>query len=282
MVRVIKPGFFSTIQDIGRIGYQHYGVPYSGVMDAYSASIANAILGNKKHAAVIEMSMTGATLEFKSDTNICISGADMSPQLNSVQIKRYKSIPVKANDVLLFGKTNFGFRSYLAVQGGFDTEIIMNSRSMYGGITNKHVLCKNDELPIPNLAPNNIKHARIKVKTDHFITKYIEVFKGPEFDLLSFEQQEKLFSLPYTITKENNRMAYQLKETLENNLPSIITSSVLPGTVQLTPSGKLIILMRDCQITGGYPRVLQLKEASINVLAQKFTNQSIVFKRHKY
>ena len=72
-------------------------------------------------------------------------------------------------------------------------------------------------------------------------------------------------------------MAYQLKEPLENELTSIITSLVLPGTVQLTPSGKLIILMRDCQTTGGYPRILQLSEDSINRLAQKFTGDKINF-----
>ena len=73
-------------------------------------------------------------------------------------------------------------------------------------------------------------------------------------------------------------MAYQLQESLENSLEPILTSGVLPGTVQLTPSGKLIILMRDCQTTGGYPRVLQLKESAINILAQKYTGQQIRFK----
>ncbi len=278
MVKVIKPGFFSTIQDFGRMGCQHYGVPYSGVMDSYSASIANAILGNNKNAAVIEMTMTGATLQFNCDTIICISGADMSPQLNSNKIKPHKSIPVKTGDVLSFGKLNYGFRSYLAVSGGFNTEVIMDSRSMYRDITSKLVLSKNYELPISNFILNNIKHASIKVNTSHFTSKQIEVFKGPEFDLLSVEQQEKLFSTAFTISKENNRMAYQFNETLVNDLPSIITSSVLPGTIQLTPSGKLIILMKDCQTTGGYPRVLQLKETSINILSQKFTGQNITFK----
>ena len=73
-------------------------------------------------------------------------------------------------------------------------------------------------------------------------------------------------------------MGYQLVELIDNNLPSMLTSSVLPGTVQLTPSGKLIILMRDCQVTGGYPRILQLSEASINILAQKTTNGKIKLK----
>jgi allophanate hydrolase subunit 2 len=105
----------------------------------------------------------------------------------------------------------------------------------------------------------------------------IDVLKGPEFEMLSKTQKDALFSKPFIVSKNNNRMAYQLTETLSNNLDSIITSSVLPGTVQLTPSGKLIVLMRDCQTTGGYPRILQLKESSINVLAQKFADSEISF-----
>ncbi|WP_341215470.1 biotin-dependent carboxyltransferase family protein [uncultured Wocania sp.] len=282
MIKVIKSGFFSTIQDFGRMGFQQYGVPYSGVMDYNSASIANAILGNDKKAAVIEMTMVGATLQFNGDTNICISGADMSPNINSNRIKLHKNIAVKAGDVLSFGKLNYGFRCYLAVSGGFKTEVVMGSKSMYKGITNPFLLNKNDELPILYSTINNRKHASIKVNRNHFISKKIEVFKGPEFEYLSIEQQEKFFSKIFKISKENNRMAYQLEDTLKNKLEPIITSSVLPGTVQLTPSGKLIILMRDCQTTGGYPRILQLKETSINILSQKFTGQNITFKLVEY
>jgi len=282
MVKVLKSGFYSTIQDLGRIGYQHFGVPYSGVMDGYSASMANAILGNDKNAAAIEMTMTGATLQFNCNTNICISGADMSPQINSNKIELNKIISVKVGDVLSFGRLNYGFRSYLAVSDGFKTKVVMNSRSMYKNITNQVILYKNDELPISNSVVNSIKHASIKVNTNHFTSKIIEVFKGPEFDFLAVEQQEQLFSKLFKISKENNRMAYQLEDILANSLKPIITSSVLPGTVQLTPFGKLIILMRDCQTTGGYPRILQLKDTSIDVLAQKFNGQNINFKLVKH
>ncbi len=278
MIKVLKPGLYSTIQDLGRHGYQEYGVPYSGVMDMHSASMANVLLGNDKHAAVIEMTMTGPTLKFSCDTSICISGADMSPKLNEVPIKLNKQISIKKGDLVSFGKLISGFRGYLAVLGGFKTEKVMNSYSMYHGITDQSTLFKNSSLLIDtSLKSLGKKHAVIKMRNTHFNVKKIEVFKGPEFQKLSQEQQELLLSQDFTISKENNRMAYQLEELLENNLEPIITSSVLPGTVQLTPSGKLIVLMRDCQTTGGYPRVLQLKESAINILAQKFTGHTICF-----
>ncbi|NMH88803.1 5-oxoprolinase subunit C family protein [Flavivirga algicola] len=278
MVKVLKTGLYSTIQDLGRYGYQDYGVPYSGVMDIYSASMANILLGNDKHAAVIEMTMTGPALEFSCDTSICISGADMSPKLNGLPIKLNKQIPIKRGDLVSFGKLISGFRAYLAVLGGFKTEKIMNSYSMYSGITKQAILLKNCNLSIDDsLKSLEKKHAAIKMVNTHFDIKNIEVFKGPEFQKLSKEQQSLLFSQDFTISKENNRMAYQLAEPLENSLEPIITSSVLPGTVQLTPSGKLIVLMRDCQTTGGYPRILQLKESAINIMAQKFTGHVIHF-----
>jgi len=279
MIKVLHPGFYSTIQDSGRIGFQQYGVPYSGVMDIYSAALANHTLGNQESASVIEMTMTGATLQFYCDTYICISGADMVAKINDTNIMLNKSIKIISGDKLTFGKLKKGFRSYLAVSGGFKTETIMNSQSMYKGITTQSRISKNDELKInSNTYYIDNKHALIKVNNELYFNDKIEVFKGPEFELLSKNQQEFLFQMTFTISKDNNRMAYQLLETLDNSLEPIITSAVLPGTVQLTPSGKLIVLMRDCQTTGGYPRVLQLKESAINILAQKFTGNVINFK----
>ncbi len=279
MVKVLKTGLYTTIQDLGRHGYQEFGVPYSGAMDMYSAKVANALLGNEAHKAVMEITMSGPTLEFHCDTYICISGAQMSPMLNTLDIGMNRPVRVKRGDVLSFGKLTTGFRSYLALLGGFKTEIFMESRSMYQGITAQRLLLKHDELPIESVSKDFLeRHATIKVKSTHFTSSYIEVFKGVEFDKLSAKQQKVLFTTAFSISKENNRMAYQLAEPLKNSLEPIITSFVLPGTVQLTPSGKLIILMRDCQTTGGYPRVLQLKESSINILSQKFTGHMIRFK----
>lgn len=283
MIKVLKSGFLTTIQDLGRTGYQKYGVPYSGAMDGYAASMANMILGNKQEDAIMEITMTGPTLQFHNYTYICISGANMSPKLNNENILLDKVIPVKLGDVLSFGKLNSGFRCYLAVLGGFQTEMVMQSRSMYPGITKQHKIEENTILHLEEAThtfPN--QHASIRIVKSYLTSEEIDVYEGPEFNMLSKEQQEQLTSHSFTISKDNNRMAYQLNESLSNQLEPIITSSVLPGTVQLTPSGKLIVLMQDCQSTGGYPRVLQLKETAINVLAQKFTGQSISFKFLKY
>ena len=278
MVKVIKPGFYSTIQDLGRYGYQDYGVPISGAMDQYSTQFANALLNNDKKDAVLEITMSGPTLQFHCHTLICISGADISPMLNGKELKLNTIVSVNPEDKLTFGKLNYGLRSYLAVKGGFHTELKFNSYSMYKNVTSKFKI-EDDDLQINETLSFDIsKYATLKFNNVIFTSNILEAFKGPEFELLSTIQQQQLLGQDFTISNLNDRMAYQFEEYLVNNLSSIITSLVLPGTVQLTPSGNLIVLMRDAQTTGGYPRVLQLKESSINCLAQKYKGQKIRFK----
>ncbi|WP_179335973.1 5-oxoprolinase subunit C family protein [Winogradskyella costae] len=272
MIKVLKTGFYSTIQDEGRLGYLGYGVPISGAMDSYSSQFANALLGNDEDAAVLEMTMTGAELLFLTATTIAITGADMSPKLNGKPIMMFKSITVKDNDALTFGKLIKGFRAYMAVKGGVLSETVLGSRSMMQGITDDIRIQKGDCLD--TMKPSSLilpKHAKLKFDASYLDEDIFCVTRGPEFEKLSKDQKDVLINTTFEVSKYNNRMAYQLQPLVQNDLKSILTSAVLPGTVQLTPSGQLIVLMRDCQTTGGYPRVLQLTEKSINSLSQKTT-----------
>jgi biotin-dependent carboxylase-like uncharacterized protein len=282
MISVLQPGFYTTIQDLGRKEYQHLGVPISGAMDHDAAKMANAILGNAEYCAVLEITMVGPKLQFDCDTVVSITGANLSPNLNGSVINSYAAININKGDVLSFGKPIKGFRTYLAVSEGFQTEYVLNSRSMYNNITQTSQLQKGDILKIVPKTHTSNKFSSIKSNSDYLDNQTITVFKGPEFEYLNDAQIDQLFSNLFTISKENNRMAYQLDEMLENSLDEIITSFVFPGTIQLTPSGKLIALMRDCQTTGGYPRVLQLSEASINLLAQKMTGNKLRFSLQNY
>nr|WP_321224395.1 biotin-dependent carboxyltransferase family protein [uncultured Psychroserpens sp.] len=279
MVEVLKAGLFDTIQDLGRNGYQDLGVPISGVMDRYAATLANSILGNTADAAVLESVLVGPQLKFTQEIFICISGADMSVKLNDIEIKTNSIYKVEVGDIIKYGKCKYGCRAYLAVLGGFQTEIVMRSRSMYKEVTALSRIIKGVELPILKLNTNlKPSFSAVKIDNNHFRMTQLNVLKGPEFDKLNVDVQHKLLHTAFTINKDSNRMAYQFDDTLENPLKGIITSLVLPGTVQLTPAGKLIVLMRDAQITGGYPRVLQLTEKSINNLSQQLIGCKIAFK----
>ncbi|HNP07035.1 MAG TPA: biotin-dependent carboxyltransferase family protein [Cyclobacteriaceae bacterium] len=279
VVEVISSGLYSSIQDLGRFGFRRYGVPVSGVMDEQSASMANHLLNNAPAAAVMEITMTGPKLLFSINTQIAISGADLSPQLNGEAIPLNKIIKVSDADMLSFGKLKYGLRCYLAVKGGFQTEVVMNSRSYFAPVTKSSIVQKGARLRVN--ANDNSPYNLSYVKTDpsFFTQSHLPCLKGPEFGLLTAAEQKLIFSRELSVSQENNRMGYRL-EGFAFQYPTghnMLTSAVLPGTVQLTPSGNLIALMKDCQTTGGYPRIIQLSQEGINKLAQKKTSDRVSF-----
>ncbi len=279
MIKVLSSGFFTSVQDEGRFGYGKFGVPISGAMDKYSAKLANHILSNEDNDALLEITLGTCKLLFNEQTIISITGADFSPKINNQKVLLNSTIKIQQGDVLTFNKPTFGVRCYLAVKGGFQTEVVLKSRSFYSGITPQNRLKKNDEIPYKPYDISLMKSlSSVKAEATNFKCTTIEVYTGPEYNMLNALPKEQFSKTLFTISKENSRMGYRLQEHIENDLGSLLTSAVLPGTVQLTPSGKLIILMRDCQITGGYPRILQLKESSINNLAQKTTGDTFTFK----
>lgn len=276
MFKVLETGFYTTIQDAGRFGYRDIGVPVSGYMDANAARLANSLLENSMDDAVLEITMTGPRLQFEAPTSIAIGGADMSAKLNDVSIDNYEVHRVAAGDVLSFGKLKAGFRTYLALKDGIRSRAVLNSRSYFRSITKIESLRVNDEI---KYAPSHDYQPKIsQIKPELLFKEHqLEVQKGPEYDLLDYATKEGLFNRSFTIAKEYNRMAYQLEQKISTHEISMITSANLPGTVQLTPAGKLIILMRDGQTTGGYPRILQLNEKSISILSQKKFGDQISF-----
>ena len=279
MIRVIKPGFYTSIQDQGRFGFRHFGVPVSGAMDQHSYALANQLLGNTKVESVLEITMTGPTLVFEIPTSIAITGARFVVTLNDVPIGLNEVLQIKENDLLKFGKLEQGFRAYLAIKGGFCGEKALGSQSQYVPVTKTSKIEKNQKLLVGESKIFAPKISEIR-KVGILDEQVLEVYPGPEYHLFSQDVVHHLCSQPFTIAKENNRMAYQLEELSEPHQISMITSSTLPGTVQVTPSGRLIILMRDGQTTGGYPRLFQLSEKSINILAQKKHLDVIHFSLH--
>lgn len=131
MIKVLKPGLLSSIQDLGRTGYQKFGVIASGAMDPFSHRMANLLSGNEENDSALEITMMGPTLTFEEDTLISICGGDLSPSINGQPIRTWRSIFVKKGSELKFGACKKGCRAYLAVSGGFSVLEVMNSRSTY-------------------------------------------------------------------------------------------------------------------------------------------------------
>ncbi|MEP4532008.1 MAG: biotin-dependent carboxyltransferase family protein [Cyclobacteriaceae bacterium] len=263
---IVSPGAYTSIQDLGRFGYRHLGVPLSGAMDQQSAKLANLLVNNAEQNPVIEVTLSGPKIQFDSPTIVAITGAHISPTLNGSPVTMNHKIEICENDTLAFGKVRYGVRCYIGVHG-LESDLTLNSTSQYEGITLKGRLEKGDSF---NYKTANSDHSFTHVKTDPtlFGAKKLEITPGPDFDLIPKKEIKGLLDQTFQI-HENNRMGYRLEcEKPFINSLSIITSNVIPGTVQLTPSGQLIVLMRDAQVTGGYPRIFQLTDKAINQLAQ--------------
>ena len=278
MIKVIQPGLFTTIQDAGRHGFRNIGIPTSGFMDQESAWAANELVNNNKDESLLEITLTGPTLIFNCNCVISITGGDFNPLINNLPVKMYQSINVRTGDILKLNNTINGARSYIAISGGLNVKSLFGSKSFFSNISDSYHLKKGDEIKVSKKSESQIlKWDKLKFN----LNRFMKVFRGPEYDLLSTNSKKKLFKNEFTINT-NNRMAYNLKETLQVDIKTIISSPVLPGSVQLTPSGKIIILHRDCQTTGGYPRILQLDTNSLNNLSQLKSNDKIKFSPINY
>jgi biotin-dependent carboxylase-like uncharacterized protein len=268
LIEIIKPGLYTSLQDKGRYNFSHLGVPNSGVMDSISATNANRLLDNDPKASVIECTIIGPEIHFHKSTAIAITGAVIQPFINGVPSFINRGLKVKSGDILSFGKIISGARFYIAVRGGFLGTEVLGSQSTCITSSILNILKKGDHIEYAehdgyfNQSPIFLRNVR---------NKTINVLKGPEFELIKKVNSNLLdiFQASFVVRQESNRMAYRINHDLNLSQDiSIISSGTTPGTIQLTPNGDLIFLMRDAQTTGGYPRVLQLTENGICDLSQ--------------
>jgi biotin-dependent carboxylase-like uncharacterized protein len=276
-LEILKTNPGTSIQDLGRIGLGHWGVPIAGVMDQRSYNWINHLLKNNPNAAILEILQPGFKCRFDSYITIGLSGAKAEIRKNG-ELTSFTLIKIVPGDELEIGKFFLGSIVYLGITQGFQTEVILSSRSNYPKITNKGMLSKGDKVPFfttQSLAEETF--ASVKLKTTWLEESILEIYPGPDFEALSNDNKTQLFNSKFTISTLANRMAFQLEELLPNSIPERLTAPVFPGTVQLTSGGKLLILMRDAQVTGGYPRVFQLTEGSLDILAQKKPGQQVKF-----
>ena len=276
-------GLHTTVQDGGRIGFMSLGIAQSGAMDISSMQQANFLVDNPSDSPVLEITYAGPSLHFNNSCQIALTGADLSPRLNDVPIEMYESIYVLKDSKLSFGKLNSGCRSYLAIRGAWQVKKWLDSCSaapFYGHeLTPESVFNKGDELII--LPKHTIPERKLPKEDFSFddVTD-LSVVKGPEFDFLQTNMIKDLFEKVFEISNQSNRMGIRLYPNLHFDLAlkHYISTAILPGTVQLSNGGQLILLMKDAQTMGGYPRILCLSHESQQKLAQMRPGKKIRFK----
>lgn len=267
-LRLEKSGILTSIQDLGRPAYTALGVPLSGPMDKQSFLLANHLMRKSPADACLEIYMGNLEMVFDTTCQVVLTGASGEISCGTKSYLTNEIIPVqKAEKLTLSGFKN-GQWAYLAINGSFLSENIMGSQSFYPGITEKGRLNSGEEVHY-QAAENSLPLLHAKVKPNVFTNfNTLPAYKGPSFSLLSPDQQHRLQNGTFTLSREQNRMGIHLEEKIRHSLPEMITTPVYPGTVQITSSGKLIVLMLDAQVTGGYHRVLQLSQRSIGTLSQ--------------
>ncbi|MFC1239379.1 5-oxoprolinase/urea amidolyase family protein [Treponema vincentii] len=284
-IKVIRPGACTTVQDLGRIGYQKFGIPVAGVMDEFAASVANFLVGNERNEAVLEITYLGPTLEFQEDMLIGIAGANVSPKLNGVPVPVWEGFTVKKGDVLSFGSVKGGVRAYIAFAGSIDVPLVNGSKSTLmkskiGGFQGR-MLQAGDELSIcvrQGTCPQRLPA--------HFIPIYphsndIAVCLGPQDDYFTEQGISDFFGQPYTITANADRMGIRLDgaAVAHKTKADIISDAAVIGSIQVPADGKPIILMADRQTTGGYAKIGTVIKEDIIKLAQMASNDTIQFRR---
>ncbi len=277
----LKAGLWTTIQDQGRIGHQASGVPVSGAMDQTAAPLANWLVGNAKEDPVLEITLLGPTIQINQAVQIAITGANLSPTVNGIPVPMYETISVESGALLKFGKIQSGCRAYLAIGGKWEIQKWLTSGSAATTytttLTPDSIIKKGSELTIQTTS--FIEKRSIPTPPDYTTSIVVDVLPGPEFHHFSSYMIAHFFSQTYTIANDSNRMGYRLlgKELFSESKQEVISSGIVLGTIQISNAGQPILLMRDAQTTGGYPRIAVVLPEELNRLAQLKPGEKVRF-----
>ncbi|MBE5956329.1 MAG: biotin-dependent carboxyltransferase family protein [Lachnospiraceae bacterium] len=288
-IRVLKGGMLTTVQDLGRTGYQSQGFSVAGVMDVRSFKIANLLLDNPENEPVLEFTLIGPTLEFTSATIIAITGGDFQPTVNEEPVPMYTALYMNKGDILKFKSARTGSRGYIAFSSYLKVPVVMGSRctnlkSKIGGFKGR------------KLQEGDYLNFRIKRRyLPFFLSRKLElddvnefekdetvlrVVMGPQDDRFSKQGIETFLNSEYTVTSDFDRMGCRLEGPYiaPKESSDIISDGIAFGSIQVPSHGKPIILLADRQTTGGYAKIATVASVDIPKLVQRKTDHKIRFK----
>ena len=300
MIRVLKPGLLTTVQDLGRTGYQRFGVVVGGALDPFAARVANLIVGNEDNAAVLELAQTGPELHFEHEALIAWNGGDFSATLGGQPLPRDRAVRVAAGETVDFGVARSGLRAWLAIAGGIDVPLVMGSRTTYrraglGGHQGRPLVA-GDELKtfapgeraralLAALAAGQ-KRATMWTVRPETLGKpapagVVRAMRGPEWDWFSDDAQRDFFAAEWRTTKDADRMGVRLQGPgLALVKPrEMISAAVNTGVVQVPPAGNPIVLLPSRQSVGGYPRLAAVAGVDLGRFTQLRPGEKVRFQK---
>lgn len=286
-ITILNPGMLTSVQDLGRIGYQQYGVSVSGVMDPRSASIANILVDNDEGEAVLECTMMGPHLRFDAPNIIAITGGDLGATLDGQSIDTYRAVPVNAGQTLRFTMLRTGCRAFVAFAGGLDIPLVMGSRSTdmkakIGGYQGRKL--QKDDVIAFRAPKTDLKNLGVRHISPEFVPRAeykLRVVLGPQDDAFTELGIMTFLSSVYTLTPEFDRMGCRLDGELIEHIKdgNIISDGIAFGAIQVPSAGKPIIMLADRQTTGGYTKIANVISADFRILAQLKAGDRVRFEK---
>jgi antagonist of KipI len=287
-ILVLSPGLLTTVQDLGRVGFQQWGVSVSGAMDRYALVCANRLVENPDRAACLEMTVTGPSVRFTRDSIFAVTGAEGPVTLDGTEVPSWTAVRAAAGSRLDIGRFTTGVRAYLSVAGGIAVPVIHGSRSTHlpsgtGGLAGR-ALCKSDELRCGDPPAHARCHLGrilpLQVRPHYETNPTLRVVEGPQVKRFPGEAIHELTSHTYRVMPQSDRMGYRLEgEPLPGGHDGgeLISDATPAGSLQVFPSGQLALLMADCQTTGGYPKIAVVISADLPLAAQVRPGGSLRF-----
>jgi biotin-dependent carboxylase-like uncharacterized protein len=284
-IEVVKPGLSTTVQDRGRLGYYNVGIPPSGALDQFSLIAGNLLVGNDPGAAALECAYMGPELRFNESAVVAVTGAELEPRVNGEPRESWSSLVVDEGDVLTFGHVKKGARMYLAVAGGVDVPIKLNSRSTYvlgalGGYQGRP-LAEGDQLTVGSESSGGPGRSVPEQLRPAMPTQLeIRVMMGLYDHLLTDAGRETFSQTDWTLTPVADRVGFRYKgEQLDlikrtqpfgaGSDPSNIVDSPYPiGSIQIPGGVEPIVLHRDAVSGGGYAMIATVISADMDTVAQ--------------
>jgi antagonist of KipI len=270
-IHVIAPGFLTTVQDLGRFGYAHFGISASGAADPLALRAGNLLVGNAANAAALEMTLTGGEFVFEGGAVIALTGSDFA-----ASVPQWQPVEVRSGETVRCGPGRNGARCYLCVRGGLDVPLVMGSASVHvmTGVGGRP-LRRGDVIPIGDRAVRRPRKPARGVP-EHQGIACLRATAGPQAQWFG----DELYTSSYRVAEESNRMGIRLRGPA---LPSpgghMITEGVPLGAVQAPPDGQPIVLFVEHQTTGGYPKPANVISADFWQLGQLRPRDEVRFER---
>lgn len=281
------PGLFTTVQDVGRFGYQAQGLPVAGALDSFSLRVANALVGNPENSAGLEILVHGPTLEVEADSvRIALAGTASSIEIVSdppATVPPWQSVRLSHGQAFRVGAVAGSGCAYLAVEGGFDFASFLGSLSTYarGGIGGfqGRALKVGDRLVLKNVAAETRSEVRVRQVPDLGAKDSIRVVLGPQADYFTDEAIATFLAAPYTVSREADRMGLRLEgPPLDHRRGfNIVSDGIATGAIQVPGSRQPILLLVDHQTTGGYPKIATVISADLPVAGRRKPGDTIRF-----